>query len=427
MEKIKELLVLYFNELASLTIDMAPYILLGFLFAGILHVFIKPNAFRKYFGQNNFRSVVNAALFGIPLPLCSCGVIPTGISLKNHGASSGATVSFLTSTPQTGIDSILISGSLIGWPFAILRVLVAFFSAIINGFVTNIFNKKEKAPIINQEETSAKNNKNWLTLISNGFFYAFIELLQDIANWLLIGLFLAAGISILIPDNFFVQNISNQYLEMLIILIVSIPIYICATGSVPIAASLLLKGLSPGAALILLMAGPVTNVASLTVLGKVLGRKNLIIYLSSIIVCAFVFGTLINTFFDKELLTSSIELHSAHFHHSDNYSWFSLICAFIFSLLIVNALFLKFRIIKFRSKSNLSKINISENMDTKVFKVEGMTCSHCKANVEKNLMETEGIKSAQADIINNTVEIVGEADADKIEAIINKLGYKFIR
>jgi len=259
----------YFEALFLLTSEMAPFLLLGFLFAGLLKVFVPPDLMSRYLGKSSTSAVVNASLLGIPLPLCSCGVLPAGISLYKNGASKGSSVSFLISTPQTGIDSILVTWSMLGLPFAILRPIVAFFTGIAGGLVTNKIERSQ--PIKQAKNKSHIRNKFSIKEI---FRYAFVEMVADIASWLVIGLLIAALITVIIPDNFFTEYNLSGISGMLLILIVSIPLYICATSSVPIAAVLLLKGLSPGALLVFLMAGPATNAATITVIGKTLGKKH---------------------------------------------------------------------------------------------------------------------------------------------------------
>ena len=264
-----------------------------------------------------------AALLGVPLPLCSCGVIPTGISFNKEGASKGATVSFLISTPQTGVDSILATYSMLGLPFALLRPFVAFFSGIFGGVITNLASKGEEIktvePPINISKETEKAGK-WQKMIR----YAFLDFLMDIADWLIIGFAIAALISVLLPDDFFTMYLSNQFLSMFIVLLASIPLYVCATGSIPIAAVLMMKGLSPGAALVFLMAGPATNVATMTVIGKALGRKTLIIYLVSISTSAMFFGRIANQFLPSEWFIMMSHDHGAHEHELLPY-WLSLL------------------------------------------------------------------------------------------------------
>jgi len=212
---IRDFIYSYFTSLWELTNEMSPYLLLGFLFAGILHVFIKQETISKRLGKKDFKSVLYASLLGIPLPLCSCGVIPTGVSFHKNGASKGASVSFLISTPQTGVDSILVTYSMLGLPFAILRPIVALVTGVFGGMFANFLNKEELQPQFQladsadscsgdscscHSEPSAEKSK-----MHRMFHYAFVEFMQDIAKWLIIGLLLAAFISTVLPDSFLVK------------------------------------------------------------------------------------------------------------------------------------------------------------------------------------------------------------------------------
>ena len=282
----------YITPLINLLNEMTPYLLFGFLIAGILHEFVPRRIYANNLSANNFRSVLLAALFGIPLPLCSCGVIPTAASLRREGASKGATVSFLISTPQTGVDSILATASLLGIPFAIIRPLVALVTALTGGCIVNLWcNDTDKQEVT---ESRAQEKKSFWGKCIGTLHYGFIEMLQDIGKWIVIGLVIAAIITIAVPDNFFAQFNDYPILNMFIILLLSIPMYLCATGSIPIAAALMLKGLSPGAALVLLMAGPATNMAAILVINKVMGRKTLIVYLATIIAGAMPLASTVN-------------------------------------------------------------------------------------------------------------------------------------
>lgn len=414
-----EFIASFFKELLILTNEMSPYLLLGFLIAGILHIYVKKEKITKYLGKKNLKSVIISSLFGIPLPLCSCGVIPTGISFYKDGASKGATVSFLISTPQTGVDSIMITYSLLGLPFAIIRPIVALTSGVIGGILTNIFDKKETSQLEDVEcaiDNSNEPTKNKLRLM---FKYAFVEFMEDIAKWLIIGLLVAALIAVLIPDGFFEMYIGNNYLSMLMILVVSIPLYVCATGSVPIAAVLLMKGLSPGAALVFLMAGPATNAATITVIGKSLGRKTLILYLISIISGALIFGILIDNLLPLTWFHNKI-IHLAHGHESHLLPyWFKVSSSIILTILLVNGIVRKY-FMKNKTKTNT-------NMTEKIITVKGMTCNHCKANVEKNLLKLEGIEEAVVDLASSQVRLGGDKiDLEKVQTTIDGIGYVFV-
>lgn len=288
-----------------LLLDSSIYILIGLLFGGILRVFLSPHSVAKHMGKGRFSSVFKAAILGIPLPLCSCGVLPAAISLKKQGANNGATTAFLISTPESGVDSISITYALLDPIMTIFRPISAFLMATAAGILENISNPHEKNAHIPSDLTCQvdgccdgidcpkeihKNHHTFAEKIISGFKYAFTDIWSDLAGWFFIGLLLAGLITSLIPENFIEQYLGGGFTSMLLMLLIGIPIYICATASTPVAAALILKGVSPGAALVFLLAGPATNITSLTVLTGVLGKKASAIYLSTIAVFSILFG-----------------------------------------------------------------------------------------------------------------------------------------
>ena len=416
-----EIVESYLNELLYLLLEMAPWLLLGLFIAGILHVYMPKDSIRKNMGKKNIKSVIYAALLGIPLPLCSCGVIPTGISFHKEGASKGATVSFLISTPQTGVDSILATYSLLGLPFALIRPVVALFSGLFGGALTNFQDVRSNG---NQEAINYSDSEE--LDLSNGRIramlnYAFYEFLMDIAKWLIIGFAVAALISSLLPEDFFTMYLKNEYFSMLLVLVASIPIYICATGSIPIAAVLMMKGLSPGAALVFLMAGPATNTATMAVIGKAMGRKSLLTYMGSIIFSAMFFGILINEFLPREWFTSFLNTHSVHDHEMLPY-WLKLTSGILLVSLIVVGYIRKY----FQNKNKtIHVLKTTNKMESKVI-VEGMTCNHCKLNVEKNLSKIEGIEFVSANPDTNEVIIGGDSiNLEKVKFTVEDIGYTY--
>ncbi len=414
--------------LVELTNEMAPYLMLGFLFAGILYVWFPKKKVYKYLGKPNSVSVLNAALLGIPLPLCSCGVIPTGISFYKSGASKGSSVSFLISTPQTGMDSIMVTYSLLGLPMAIIKPIIALFTGFFGGFLANLFGNKRNIKEMSNSGNTTNDNRADRSL-PGMLRYAFVEFLEDIAKWLVIGLLIAALIDVFIPDYFFTAYLGNEYLEMLLILVAAIPLYVCATGSIPIAAVLILKGLSPGAAIVFLMAGPATNAATMTVIGNILGRRILILYLISIILGALFFGILVNEFLPREWFTDSTHyMHSVSHEHGILPIWLKAGSSIVLTLLIMNALIRKYgrKIGFFKKKNEVTHTIKTDNMKNLNILVKGMTCNHCKATVEENVGKLHGINSVEADINTGRVNLTGEDfNIDQIAEKIESLGYKY--
>jgi len=410
----------FLNDFVKILSEMSPYLLLGFFFAGLLYAFIPQKEIEKYFNGKPFKSAVLASIFGVPLPLCSCGVIPTGTAFYKNGASKGGTVSFLISTPQTGVDSILATFSLMGLPFAIIRPLAAMITGITGGLITSTITKNESEPKIYHKQT--KVHKSFSQKIIDVFRYGFVEFIQDISKWLVIGLILAATISALIPNDFFELLNMPPIIQMLLILLVSIPLYICATGSIPLAAILILKGISPGAAFVLLMAGPATNAATITMIGKVLGRKSLFTYLAAIITGAMGFGLIIDYAIPTQWFTEITHQHLGH-NHGGGLNWWQITSGIVLVALIINGYIQKYLNTK---KSSVTQLNIS-TMETKTIKVEGMTCNHCKANVENNLEKMAFIEKASVNLSEKTVTLEGEnINIESVKANINSLGYKCV-
>lgn len=439
----KDFILKYISELIFLLNEMAPWLILGLVFAGLLKVFFPQDKVQKYMGKPTTRSTVNASLMGVPMPLCSCGVIPTGISFFRNGASKGATNSFLISTPQTGVDSILATYSMLGWPFAILRPIIAFITGIAGGILTNLLIKEKpvnKSPFagfkIDKDALEKKGGSAVTTATCNddscgcqdqpepkgnvfvrAGHYAFVELLQDIAKWLIIGFLVAALISVLLPDNFFSSFQGWGIWEILIVLAASVPLYVCATGSIPIAAVLLMKGVSPGAALVFLMAGPATNVATMTVIGNTMGRKSLFVYLGTIIGGAIIFGLLVNWLVPTDLIMSQV----AHIHGDGEHEMLPQWLQIGASVLLIGSLIFGYfweRFKKSKVTTDLSKL--------KTLSVGGMTCSHCEASVVSNLSKMSGVETVFADRHTSEVKIKGnKINLKEIEKILTEIGYQY--
>ena len=432
----------YFSELIRLFYEMAPWLLFGLVFAGLLKVYFPQKHIDKYLGKPNFKSAVNASLLGVPLPLCSCGVIPTGISFYKNGASKGATNSFLISTPQTGVDSIFATYAMLGWPFAIIRPIVAFTTGIFGGVLTNLLIKEKPKPApvavnplfaglkLDIKSTGKKVSdcddlscgchtppKKEVHALVRAADYAFVELLQDISKWLIIGFMAAALWSVLLPDGFFSMFKGYGFIEILVVLAASVPLYICATGSIPIAAVLLMKGVSPGAALVFMMAGPATNVATITVLGKVMGKKSLAIYLGSIIGGAVFFGLLTNWLIPADFIMSKMNHnHSDGMKHEMLPAWIGITSSIVLVTSIIAGYFIE------RYKKRIK-------MTTEIFQtitVEGMTCSHCEASINRNLSNLKGIDEVVADKNTSQVKVRGsKIDLKEIERLVTDLGYQY--
>lgn len=425
------------NEIIDLINEMSPYLLLGFLLAGLMHAFVPDNLYQRYLGGSSFRSVLNATLLGIPIPLCSCGTIPTAMSLYRQGASKGASVSFLIATPQTGVDSIIATYSLMGLPFALLRPLAALVTALLGGQLVNMFDRKAAHP--QQLQPAEKTHVEHLSFISRirkALHYAFVDMMQDIGRWLVLGLIVAGVITVLVPDSFFALFAGNTLLSILLVLVCSIPMYLCATGSIPIAVALMMKGLSPGTALVLLMAGPAVNAASILVIRKVMGNRTLILYLSSIICGAVAFALAVDYLLPAEWFTSHLEaMH--HCHHEDT-PYFNIGCTCLLLLLLINAF-----IRRYTHKGNGCQCHSEDGCGCHTethgttcnhvhashgngitIRIKGMSCNHCRTNVENAIARIPGIESVHVDLPSATAFIKGHADHSSIRQAIEDIGFE---
>ena len=310
-----EYFTLFFNSLIELSHAMSPYILFGLAFAGILHELVPDSIVTKHLGNENIASVIKSTLFGIPLPICSCGVIPLASSIKKSGASKGATLSFLISTPITGVDSILATYGMFGWIFTLYRVFTSMVIAIVAGILTNFLDKeiiieetdKPKSCCTSSCETQIQETKKFSFI--NAMQYAFGTLLGDIAKPLLLGLVIGAMITTAIPQNLSEILLGSSWLSYLIAIAIAVPMYVCATASLPIAAALMIAGVSPGAAFVFLTAGPATNTVTIGVVKKTLGSISLYIYLGTIIIGSIAFGLGLDYIFDINAVDTKSIIH----------------------------------------------------------------------------------------------------------------------
>lgn len=321
-----DVIVAILNDFWITLSEMAPYLLLGFLVAGLLSVWISPAAVERHLGGRGIWPILKASLFGIPLPLCSCGVIPVSMALHKHGASKGATASFLLSTPQTGVDSILVTYSLMGPVLAIFRPLAALVTGLLGGSLVEWVEKNhitaENKPACTDNCCATDKPKvNWFV---RAMKHGFITLPTDIGRSMLIGIAIAALIATVVPDDFFASYLAGGggIVAMLVMLAAGIPVYVCATASVPVAVAMMAKGLSPGAAMVFLMTGPATNAAALATLWGTLGKRSAIAYLASVIICALASGIII----DRFIFVSGFD-PAQHCHDAMLPGWFTGLCA----------------------------------------------------------------------------------------------------
>ena len=332
----------FLEHLWNVMRELSPWLLLGALIAGILHVLVPADFIKKHLGKKGWLSNVKAAFIGVPMPLCSCSVIPTGIGLKKDGASDGAAVSFLISTPQTGVDSITVAAGFLGWPFAIFKVISAFVMGVIGGQLVSWFGPQPQMTELSEPKSCCGGKKPETPVASccggetskkpsawkRGFQFAIEDLLRVIWFWLFIGVLLSALLSTFInPGSLSDYAWASGVTAMLIMLVISLPLYVCATASVPIAASLIVAGLPTGAALVFLMAGPASNIATIGAIIKVFGKRITVLYLACVIIGSMLCGLA----FDQIFAMSGYE--AAHVH--EHTAWWADASAVILSLLLL--------------------------------------------------------------------------------------------
>ncbi len=459
----------YFDALLMMTAEMAPYLILGFFFAGLLRAFVPSNVMKRHLSPRNMKSVVKAAAVGVPLPLCSCGVIPTSVALRREGASHGACASFLIATPQTGVDSITATYSMMGLHFAVVRPIAALLTAVFGGWMVNRFAHEDEtysAEAVksgehdhcgcghhhdNGEDGCAchhehgeqscgcddghKESHSITARLLDAMRYAFVEMLQDVGKWLVVGLLIAALITVAVPNEWLAALQEYKLLNMLIVLAIAIPMYVCATGSIPIAVSLMAKGLTPGAALVFLMAGPAVNSASMLVVGKVFGKRTLWLYILSVVVGSILFGLGIDYLFPASWFSvtsmSAMGGHCADCLGVWDWIWISLLI-----VLLINAFVRMFchphhhaaHADEHESEGVVNAQNLTKKEPVEYkYKVDGMSCNHCKASVEKTISGIEGVEKVVVDLPHGIAYVQGNHNPEILINAISDIGFTATR
>ncbi len=381
-------------------LELAPWLLLGAGVAGLLHVILPPGFVRRNLGGRG--GVLKAVLLGVPLPLCSCGVIPAGLGLKRDGASDGAAIGFLIATPQTGVDSVLVSGSFLGWPFAAFKVASAFVLGLVGGALADWGSSKHT---VSPPPAAEASRPTWREGIAHA-----LEIVETIWKWIAFGILASAAIETFVPrEAFAVLGEGSGFAAMLAALVVSLPLYVCATASVPIAAALVAGGFPPGAALVFLMAGPATNVATVGAVTKAFGRRGLSIYLATIGAGSLLFGWL----FDFLLADVAYGPGAAHNHGA---GWGSVAAAVVLLGLLV---FFAVRelAVRFRPAAADDAGPVLE------LGVDGLTCDGCVRKLEGKLVGADGVESVAVDRLRGVATVRGVIDEARVREIVRQAGF----
>ncbi len=405
--------------------EMSPYLLLGFLMAGMLHAFIPSSLIARYMGGESIWSVIRGALVGVPLPLCSCGVLPVAASARQAGAGKGPTLAFLISTPVTGIDSILATAGVLGIVFTIARVIASFVMGIAAG-VASIFFPGPAAPPLPAGDCACDSCERpeggaggaaspGGGKLKRALLYGFSELPETLVNSMAVGLLVGGVIAALVPERAITGYAGSSVVNILIAVLIGIPLYVCATGSIPIAAAMMMKGFSPGAALAFLIAGPATNAIAIATVRKILGTRHLVIYLITIFVGAIAFAFLF------DLIPFSFAMSAAmHNHQMAHHSIFYHVSAYLLIFILGMA--------KVKTWVHQRKFKEAQKMAGEkqiLLKVPDMTCSHCERAISEKLKTLDAVKAVSVDLKNKkvAVETAGAVDPKKILDTVKALGY----
>lgn len=404
LSKIGELLMAVW----STTVELSPWLLLGMAVAGALHVALPQGFVRRHLGHGR-AGVLKSVLLGIPLPLCSCGVIPAGVGLRQDGASRGSAVGFLIATPQTGVDSVLVSASFLGWPFALFKVATALVTGVVGGLLTDAVTDQEPVPPpAATPEEEGGHQAGGVVRWRRGLDHA-VEILASIWRWVVFGVVASAAIEVFLPAHF-ISGLADGPWAFLGVLVIALPLYICATASVPIAAALVSQGLPAGAALVFLLAGPATNLATMGAIRRTFGGRTLAVYLGTIVVGSIAFGAA----FDFILPGAADVAALAHDHGAA--PWWAWGSALVFvGLLSRFALLDLIRLAKAHSLQRRQSITLS---------VDGMTCNGCVRKLETALSGLDGVDGLVVTRNPGTVTVQGRVVMDAVAKTIESTGFR---
>ena len=358
-----------------------------------------------------------AALFGVPLPLCSCGVIPVAASLRRHGASRAATSAFLISTPQTGVDSIMVTFSLLGPVLAVFRPIAALVGGIWGGTLVLLFGEHgvngQPEPVVCTDACCAPDAKG--SRLFRAIHHAFVTLPADISRSLLVGLGIAVIITTALPAQAVSEYLGKGVVQYLVMMALGIPVYVCATASVPVAAALIVKGVSPGAALVFLMTGPATNAAAIATIWRVMGRKTALLYLLAVASSALAAGVVLDLFFKPEIATTVTHVHEFLPQWLNEASAVALLGLLGFGL---------WRSYARPVAPTTAKEPVEGTQETLTLSIEGMTCTHCVETVREALLEEPGVSQVDVTLKPPRAVVSGIGlDPEKMKHAVEEAGY----
>ncbi len=412
------------NEIRVVAGQMSPYLLFGFLAAGVLHVLVSPAWMRRHLGGRGLLPVLKSVVMGVPLPLCSCGVIAVTASMRKQGAGRGATTGFLLATPQSSVNSIVATWGMMGPALGVFRPVMALITGFLGGALATFIDKKRPVtPVADapcdvgcEEETPERSVREVLR-------YGLVTLPRDIAKPLIVGVIVAGLIAALTPPDLLAPYIGGGILAMLIMTVIGMPLYVCATASIPVALSFMHLGASPGAALVFLIAGPATNAATIATVWKMMGKGTTAIYLGTVFVGAIISGLLFDAFSSYVGLVMDHHVAHAHEHHNaqglTNMLWAALLAAVVLYSMYGHRLRALFQ---HKGETTMPGQHADENIK---LTIRGMTCSHCANSVSRALRTVSGVEHAEVMLEDGQAIVAGDnIRTDDLVAAITELGYE---
>lgn len=396
--------------------EMAPYLLLGFLCAGVLSVFLNERTVARYLGGRGVRAILRATAVGVPLPLCSCGVIPVAASLRRRGAGKGPTAAFLAATPETGADSFLATWGIMGPVFAFVRLGVAFVTGLLAGLLVDRFaadpGTRDAGPVDTGGPAAPGGPTRSLAKgLGQALVHGLVVLPRDLARPLVLGLLLAGVMGVALPPGALADLGLSGPLGYLAVTVLAVPLYVCSTGSIPVAYALMETGISPGAALVFLIAGPATNIATMTTMGRLLGTRAIALYLTAIVLSSWTAGLLF------DLATGTITSGPGTHLHESRPGWLAQSCAVALAVILASAVGRK------RRAAADGPAPGDSPAPGKTLRVPDMTCGHCESTVKRALADLPGTGTVRVCLESREVWWDGPASGEEVSQAITQAGF----
>ncbi len=414
------------REIGLVTGDMAPYLLFGFGIAGVLHIFTSESWLQRHLGGPGFKPVLKSVLLGVPLPLCSCGVIGVSASLRKQGASPAAVTGFLIATPQTGVDSILATWGMLGPVLGVFRPLVAFITGLVGGAVVALLDKTSSSEHQERTETNTEccsaGNKSKITF-GEALRYGFVTLPRDIAKPLAVGIVLSGLMGALLPKGILAPYIGGGLSAMIVMVAIGIPLYVCATASIPLAVGFIHLGATAGTALAFLIAGPATNAATIATVWKTLGRRPTFIYVGAVAIGGILSGLLFDTL-AQQFMTDISGFTQAHAHHTAEAGDTNFFAAFLLLMVLANSLYGN-KARRYLFGASDGTMPTGEGKNSIELTISGMRCENCARTVSKELETLSGVEAVTVNLENGKARIIGKLDdPEPLLQTVKKLGYQ---